>query len=167
MLAGRALEIYRALPKAVQQDYNALTRALIDKLTTPHAVRVAALKLRQRKFQPGETVLQYVTVLKRLGRRALPNFSEEQLNEHLVENFLMGLPRHLKSPLLDKDPQNLDQAINYAQNILARRLLCEADLPYEIAGPSYRMHQSAQGKPGRQNGPMAMNYSVTYYYLRK
>jgi hypothetical protein len=127
-LEGYALEIYRSQPPGIQADYTDLVSAMKLKLQLPHNERYKAVALSQRRLKKDEPIGQFATDLRRLARAAYPTMDANNRDLITLETFIRGLPRELKKSLLDKEPENLDDAVLLTQKIIMRdRVLDQED----------------------------------------
>ena len=116
-LTGRALDFYATLSKQVQKDYPKLVTALRNAFLNSHRSRCAVIELRNRTKRDDESIVQYADVMRKLARQAFPTATYADQNRNASLDFVFGLPTDLSSRVLDRNPETLDSALDFAVQI--------------------------------------------------
>ena len=114
-LRGRAQSIYLALKDEERNDFKRLVEAM-EKMINPERERMAhKLAFRQRKRQKGENLIDLVTDLRKLARRAHPGKDPVFVNEEIVDQFISALDnRELRIGVSQTCPKSMDEALSTA-----------------------------------------------------
>ncbi|XP_061189157.1 DNA ligase 1-like [Saccostrea echinata] len=123
-LRYKALKFYSSRAENVQQDYKLLCQKLkerFDKKDQPHIIR---RQLQEIKQNPEETIEEFAERIEELAAEGYPETPEFFKNTITVDAFLRGCTEKRAALVtLDKDPQTLDQAINYMKSSITNQKL--------------------------------------------
>ena len=92
-LTKQAFQVYDKLTANEKDMYAHLIAALQKKMGIDEKVFMWRVQLRRSEREAKETVDQYVIRLHNLARQAFPDATDEALNEHVNEAFVMGSPK--------------------------------------------------------------------------
>ena len=124
-LGGYALEVYRQFSDRIQADFHALINALETKFIIAEGAKYAALEMRSRSLQPGEGIAGFAAELRKLARAAYPNFSEAARDRLALEKFISCVPTEMRLDLMNKEPEDLHEAVNCAKKFSMRQKIIQ------------------------------------------
>ncbi|MCP3664424.1 MAG: hypothetical protein GY696_18370, partial [Gammaproteobacteria bacterium] len=145
-LDGGARLVYRALPDDIKSDYTQLRTQLIKLLEPAESPRFFSQLLygpKARKLREGEYVAGYAADIQKYVQGAHPvtdEFSAGAQKQIMREAFIGGLPPDMRNAVMDKDPNNFDEALLATNKIEARNYLIRGEAPVPLSQP--RSHQT-------------------------
>ena len=119
-LKGKAAELYEILPHETQKNYTKLLKTLQEHFTNDHRAQCAAIRLQHIQKNREETIEQFASRIRQLGKLAYPNLDAAVRSRQLTSCFVLGLPKKLRDTLWDKDPTSLENAEEMAIRISYR-----------------------------------------------
>ncbi len=128
-LQGNAQDAYCGLDDVTKADWALLCAALERRFHPASVARFKRVELMHHQQQPGESVLDYATVIQHLSRGACMRDNEGARHEWMREFFLNGLTRRLRESILNGDPATFEDAVALAQRHEANLHLVQGTTP--------------------------------------
>ncbi|XP_033027073.1 zinc finger protein 24-like [Lacerta agilis] len=134
-LGGEAQEAYLSLDTSDRRDYGKVKAAILKR--EPVASEKRRRHFRQFQYQESRGPRDACRWLRELCRRWLrpESRTKEQILELLIlEQFLTILPEEVQSQVWEQVPETCAQAVNLAENFLARQQEAERQI-LQVSGP--------------------------------
>ncbi|XP_066434020.1 uncharacterized protein [Eleutherodactylus coqui] len=140
-LTGKALEVFVALPEEQDNDYKTIKAALTRKYNiTPEAYRQKFRALRREPTEGYRDLANGLRTAFQQWNRGLSITTYDDLSDLIQrEQFLKACPEDVQQFVKDRDPKDLDQAAEIADNYVANRK------------PDLRKSRGASWRGGKQN----------------
>lgn len=126
-LRDRALEYFQVLDVDTQRSYQKLVTSLKRRFGTRLTTSAAQTKFQTRHQQRTETLEEFATDIKRLGRVAHPSYPINVMSELCLTQFLNGIDdTELQCGVRDRDPRDLEEALLIAEKLESNRTTARA-----------------------------------------
>ena len=119
-LTQYAFQVYTRLDAGEKDTYAHLTAALEKKLVNKERKMVWMLQYRNLKRNAGESINAFVFRLRKMEVKAYPTATDDERNQHVREQFIMGQGEDIKFDLLKmEDGKTLTEIIDTAKKFEA------------------------------------------------
>ncbi|XP_075197561.1 uncharacterized protein LOC142297177 [Anomaloglossus baeobatrachus] len=160
-LRGKALEVFAALPPALDEDYEAINLALIRKYQlTPEVYRI---KFRTLQYGPHDSYSDVVDGLRTTFDQWVQGLSIttfEELKELMVKDQLLHLcPVEVRQFVMDREPKEAAKAAQIVDTYEANRA-SEVRKPSTASGKGGKMTTTTPAPANRHSGGPAPSSST-------
>lgn len=126
-LRDRALDYYQMLDPDTQHNYKKLIASLGRRFGMKLSPCAAQTKFQTRHQRPRETLEEFATDIKQLGRAAHPSYPASVVSELCLTQFLNGIDdTELQCGVRDWDPRSLEEALSIAERLESNRITTRA-----------------------------------------
>lgn len=113
LLSGRALQVYRSIPPAVQADYDQLKAELTRQLESTELKQRHRESMHNCKLDDFNTVSSYAAHLYKLADIAYSGANEQDIkNQALLDSFIRGLSTNLRKAIKPLAPRTYIEALD-------------------------------------------------------
>ncbi len=109
-----AFEYYIGLDETTRTDYASLRASLKEQFISPEQEQFTQLQVASRKQGPNETVSEFETEIRALGKRAYPALAEQDRNRVMMGHFIGGLRSHYQKQMMVHKVKNFTEAVQMA-----------------------------------------------------